>query len=51
MGEDRQKGRKGGGSGMERDNEAVTGQGNKGEKKTNPGVIVKEKSATLHYLV
>lgn len=40
--ESRQKG-EGGGSRMERRDKAVTGQGNKGEEKTNPGVIVKER--------
>lgn len=35
--------RKGVGGGMEREDKAVTGQGDKGEEKTNPRVIVKER--------
>lgn len=42
VGKDRQKGRKGGVE-MEKEDKAVVGQGNKGEEKTNPGVIVKER--------
>lgn len=38
---DRKEGR--GGVEMEREDKAVVGQGNKGEEKTNPGVIVKER--------
>lgn len=38
---DREEG--GGRSGMEGEDKAVTGQGNKGEEKTNPRVIVKER--------
>lgn len=34
---------RGGDGGMEREDKTVTGQGNKGEEKTNPGVIVKER--------
>lgn len=36
-----QKGRKGDGCGMEWEDKAVMGQGDKGEEKTNPRVIVK----------
>lgn len=42
-GGDGQKARKGVGGGMEREDKVVTGQGDKGEKKTNPRVIVKER--------
>lgn len=35
--------RKGDGGGMESEDKAVTGQGDKGEEKTNPRVIVKER--------
>lgn len=43
VGEDRQKGRKGVGCEMERNGKSVMGQGDKGEEKTNPRVIVEER--------
>lgn len=47
---DRKEGRGGVVVWMEREDKAVTGQGNKGEEKTNPGVIVgkrRPRSTTL----
>lgn len=48
---ERKKRRGWGGSGMEREDKAVMGQGDKGEKKDKSRIYCQGKAATLHYLV